>query len=160
MPRTTFLFVLWACGGAPDGRDNLVPDAPVGSVSRVAGREVWTERVGNGPFTRILARDARGTRELLRAGSADRAVLSPDGRWVAFVYAPAGTAAVGVVPFEGGAPIQLTNVGVERRKHAPGAPPEGFVPVPADASFVFVGGRLEWAGPDGPVSVRLPEVTP
>ena len=148
-----------------DERDTLTGrDEVVGQVSRVGDREVWTERVGHGPFTRILARQGDQTRVLVQRGAADRAVLSPDGSWVAFVYAPAGIASVGVVPFSGGEPVQLTNVGLERRKHAPGQPPEGFIPVPVDDSLVFVDEapgpasslRLEWETGAGRVSVRLP----
>lgn len=146
-------------------RDTLTDrDERVGEVSRVGDREVWTERVGHGPFTRILARQGGQTRVLLQRGAADRAVLSPDGSWVAFVYAPAGIASIGVVPFTGGEPIQLTNVGLERRKHAPGQPPEGFIPVPAGDDLIFVDElpgpasslRLEWETSEGRVSVRLP----
>src|SRR5690349_4653077 len=113
------------CGLAPpetEGRDVVhPPNGVVGAVSRTADREVWTEQVGSGPFTRVVARSGGELRELVP--SADRAVLSPDGRWVAFVYAPFSLAAIGVVPFTGGAPIQLTNVGLAGRKHAPGVAP-------------------------------------
>jgi hypothetical protein len=150
------LLLALGCGGPPEGRDHLVPGSAVGPVSRVADREVWVERVGNGPFTVVHARDAMGTRELLRTGAADRVVLSPDGSWVAFVYAPSGLAAIGVVPFDGGPPVQLTNAGL-RGKHAPGVAPEGFVPVPADdGDLSFVGDRLEWTTPAGKMSVGLP----
>ena len=83
-------------------------------------------------------------------------MLSSSGELVAFVYAPRGIASIGVVPFRGGSPLQLTNVGMERKKRAPGRPPDGFVPVPEGDSLVFVDNRLEWSTPQGRMSVRLP----
>lgn len=168
MPRLLLLFVSAACtteapslpadagrSSGPEGRDAVVaPNGVVGTVSRSADREVWTETVGSGPFTRVVARSGGEARTLV--ADADRAVLSPDGRWVAFVYAPDGLAAIGVVPFEGGAPIQLTNVGVAGRKHAPDVAPEGFVPLPADDSLAFVGDGLAWDTVAGRMSVALP----
>jgi hypothetical protein len=151
------LFLCAGCASIPEGRDQLgPPGATVGRASRVVDRAVWVERIDSGPFTRILARDGRGVREIVRLGAADRPVLSPDGGWVAFVYAPAGVAAIGLVPFEGGPPVQLTNVGVERHKHEPGVPPDGFVPVPHDDSLAFAGDRLVWDTPAGRQSVRVP----
>ncbi len=54
----------------------------------------------------------------------------------------------------GGAPVQLTNVGLEGIKRRPGQPPPGFVPPPFDDSLTFEGHQLRWSSPDGPHEVR------
>lgn len=68
-------------------------------------------------------------------GAEDGEALSPDGRWMAFVGGATGIASVWAVevPTDGApapAPIQLTNVGLERATRQPGVAPEGFVPPP------------------------------
>jgi hypothetical protein len=139
------LLLLWGCQTPALETDLL--DRPVSPVVRMGERSVWSERVGDGPSTRLVASEGPQTRVLLeRPGwSPDRPALSPDGQWVAFVYAPAGLASLGLLPFEGGEPRQLTNVGLELHKRRPGEPPLGFVPVPADDSLRFEGDRLVWS---------------
>ncbi|MEZ4235138.1 MAG: hypothetical protein R3F59_03045 [Myxococcota bacterium] len=150
------MFTLLACGDVRDGRDTPVPPGGVIGAARLADREVTAERIGHGPLTRLVAREGAATRVLLAEGSPDRPALSPDGRWVAFVYAPEGLAAVGLVPFAGGAPQQLTNAGLARAKHAVGEPPAGFVPVPT-AAPAFADGQLTWTDATGqPHAVALP----
>jgi hypothetical protein len=141
----TVLLLVFACSTSePEGDQLSRPPSP---VMRQGARSVWAERVGDGPTTRLVLSEGQQTRVLLeRPGWApDRPVLSPDGQWVAFVYAPAGIASLGLLPFQGGEPRQLTNVGLEQEKRRPGQAPEGFVPVPADDSLHFEGDRLVWS---------------
>jgi hypothetical protein len=100
------------------------------------------------------------------AGQADRPALSPDGERVAFVSGRSGIASVWLTPFDGGEPIQLTNVGVtspalsdtpiDGPRHPPGQPPAGFVPPPHDGSLRFDGDHLRWEAPEGSREVALP----
>lgn len=65
--------------------------------------------------------------------------VSPRGDEVAFLAASSGLPALWVVPVAGGAPRQLTNVGVTRDAARPGRAPEGFVAPPrraADVSWI------------------------
>lgn len=71
-------------------------------------------------------------------GAEELEVVSPDGRWVAFVSGTTGIASVWTVRMPSAAdpkptPVQLTNVGLESIERAPGQPPAGFVPVPETA---------------------------
>jgi hypothetical protein len=139
------LLLLLSCSTSkPEGDELSRPPSP---VMRQGERAVWAERVGDGPTTRLVTSEGTQTRVLLeqRGWSPDRPVLSPDGQWVAFVYAPQGIASLGILPFAGGEPRQLTNVGLEQQKRRPGEPPEGFVPVPTDDSLHFEGDRLVWS---------------
>lgn len=80
----------------------------------------------------------------------DRVALAPDGSTVAYVSGHTGWASLWVVPVDGGAPRQLTNAGLARRK---GGPPEGFVPPPHLDAPWFDGDLLVWDAPDGRHSV-------
>jgi hypothetical protein len=94
-----------------------------------------------------------GPRVLVARGTPDRVAISPDGRRVAYVAAAGGIAAVWIAPFDGGEPVQLTNLGV--REDGPGEP-EGFVPVPHREPPRFAGDRLVWESADGEHQVVLP----
>lgn len=103
----------------------------------------------------VAAADGWTPRTLVSEGCPDRAALDPAGGRVAFVGDRTGIASVYVAPLAGGAPRQLTNVGLEDLPPGQGPPP-GFVPPPWDGPLRFDDGRLVWDGPDGPHAVRLP----
>jgi hypothetical protein len=94
-----------------------------------------------------------GPRTLVSGGSPDRVAISPDGASIAYVASAEGIAALWIVPFAGGEPAQLTNIGVQ--KNGPGEP-AGFVPVPHRAPPRFQGDHLVWDAPDGRHQVVLP----
>jgi hypothetical protein len=72
--------------------------------------------------------------------------VSPHGDEVAFLAASGGVPALWAVPVAGGAPQQLTNVGVTRDAARPGRAPEGFVPPPQRAADVsWVDGVIAYA---------------
>jgi hypothetical protein len=128
------------------------------SVSADAARFVYAYRPGPGPETAIGAvelRDGAWTapRMLTSRGSPDRVAISKDGRNVAFVAGADGLVALWVVPFDGGAPVQLTNLGL--RSDRTGLP-AGFVPVPHRSPPRFEGRELVWTAPDGEHRVALP----
>ncbi|MCA9494232.1 MAG: hypothetical protein KC621_30100 [Myxococcales bacterium] len=129
------------------------------SVTRTSatGRSVVAGWEPEALGSRLLAVEADGrSRTLVDASwNADRPALSEDGALVAFVSGRSGIASVWVVPFEGGEPRQLTNVGMRRVKGQPGAP-EGFVPPPVDDSLRFDGDALVWSGPERAHRVELP----
>jgi hypothetical protein len=83
-------------------------------------------------------------------GAEDAEALSPDGRWLAFLAAPQGLAAVMAtrVPAAGQGPfpaIQLTNQGLEDQPRAPGRMPRGFVPPPEAGPLRWRDARtIEW----------------
>lgn len=74
---------------------------------------------------------------------ADRLALSPDGAQLAYVAPANGLSSVWIVATEGGAPRQLTNVGLSPAKR--GAP-EGWVAPPRAGPPRFEGDRLRWDG--------------
>jgi hypothetical protein len=94
-----------------------------------------------------------GPRVLVDEGTPDRAAISPDGGRVAYVAGADGVAAIWLVAFDGGEPVQLTNVGV--RKDGPGEP-AGFVPVPDREPPRFTGDRLVWESAEGEHQAVLP----
>lgn len=93
------------------------------------------------------------TRRLVSEGAPDRVALTPDGDTVVYVHNATGIAAVWAVPFAGGAPVQLTNVDLER---VPGQAPIGFVPPPHDSPLRIDGDRVVWTSPEGTHGVDLP----
>ncbi|MCB9687201.1 MAG: hypothetical protein H6735_19330 [Alphaproteobacteria bacterium] len=162
-----------ACASVPE---QVLPASDVASVSRAtaegvdtppdqitvtrtsaSGRSVvagWEEEALG---SRLLAVERDGTSWTLVDASwnADRPALSADGTRVAFVSGRTGLASVWIVPFEGGEPRQLTNVGLRRVKGSTGAP-EGFVPPPIDDGMHFEGEVLTWTAPDGVHRVEAP----
>jgi len=92
-------------------------------------------------------------RALARDGTPDLVAISEDGRDVAYVAGADGIAAVWIVPFEGGAPVQLTNVGLHREGKGP---PAGFVPIPYRVPPRFAEGKLVWTARDGEHEAVLP----
>jgi hypothetical protein len=140
--------ILWftACAPpAPGGADEIDAARPLVLAAKQAGAHaVEVRRTGAG--TELLL---NGEPLLDGRWNPDRPAVAPDGT-VAFVSGVTGLAAVWVVA-PGAAPMQLTNVGLERSKRAPGHPPPGFVPPPIDDSLSFSadGGTLTWNGPDG-----------
>lgn len=95
-------------------------------------------------------------RRLVTEGAPDRVAMSPDGRWVVYVSGATGIASVWAAPFDGGAAVQLTNVGVEKQLREPGQPPEGFVPPPWQDPPRVEDGRVRWTSEDGEHEVALP----
>jgi len=106
--------------------------------------EVWQHDPDAGTWT--------GPRRL---ADGDRPALSADGEWLAYVSGVTGIASIWLIPFTGGEPVQLTNVGVGR-PDVPGQPPAGFVPPPHRGPPSFDGDRLGWEAPDGSHAVDLP----
>ncbi|MFT4976936.1 MAG: hypothetical protein ACI8S6_002841 [Myxococcota bacterium] len=103
-----------------------------------------------------ISADGITQRRLVSEGSPDRAAISEDGEWVAFVSGQTGVASVWAVPFDGGAPQQLTNIGLEDAPRVPGGPPPGFVPPPHDGSLSVQGDEVWWVSPVGQHRVWLP----
>jgi hypothetical protein len=97
-----------------------------------------------------------GPRRLESEGCPDRVAIDPAGDRVAYASGRTGIAALYLVDFVGGAPRQLTNVGLEDRPPTPGAAPEGFVPPPHLGPPRFDGDALLWTAPDGEHRVVLP----
>lgn len=95
-------------------------------------------------------------------GAEDGEALSPDGRHLAFLAAPNGLAAVFVTEVPGpgqplGRPVQLTNVGLERARKAPGRMPDGFVPLPEQGPLRWRDARtIEWDAQGRIFSASLP----
>jgi len=80
--------------------------------------------------------------------------VSPDGTEVAFLAATGGLPAVWTVAVAGGAPRQLTNVGVVRDPARRGRPPVGFVPPPERAAAVsWVDGVITYGAAGGRVRI-------
>jgi hypothetical protein len=130
----------------------------VPSVSADGARFAFAQRVPRGSGTAIVAvarSDGGWTapRVLTDAGDPDLVAIAPDGARVAFAAAANGIAAVWVVPFAGGAPVQLTNVGLARDG---AGPPAGFVPIPLREPPRFEGRELVWTARDGEHRAVLP----
>ena len=128
------------------------------SLSEGGARFVFAHRVHQGSGTAVSAvslRDGVWTapRILTDAGNPDLVAISKDGSRVAFVAGANGIAAVWVVPFDGGAPLQLTNVDLRRVGKGP---PEGFVPIPFREPPRFAADKLVWSARDGEHAVVLP----
>jgi len=92
-----------------------------------AGGELWAADLSG-----------RWRHQLTTGGAACLPAISPDGRRVAFIdTSPQGLASLFVVPVEGGAPRQVTNVGLRAVGRGP---PAGFIPPPETT------GGLSWEG--------------
>jgi len=143
-----------ARGLALDGR--MIVQDPLGPVVIDArgARFVVAERLDGGPASRLLAcAPPAPCRVVVDQGSPDRAAIAPDGQQIAWVASVDGLPAVFVAPFDGGAPTQLTNVGLSP---GVGGPPNGFVEPPHGDPLRFEGGALAWDAPGGAVRVVLP----
>jgi len=130
----------------------------VPSVSEGGARFVFARELPNDLATEVVAVEFLGggwtaPRVLAREGTPDLPAISPDGGRVAFVASAAGIASVWTVAFDGGAPVQLTNVGL--RADGKGRP-AGFVPIPLRDPPRFAGDRLVWTARDGAHEVTLP----
>jgi len=128
------------------------------SVSADGARFVFAHRVHQGSGTAVAAvsrRDGAWTepRVLTDAGDPDLVSISQDGGLVAYVAQANGIAAVWIVAFDGGAPLQLTNVGLVRDGSGP---PEGFVPIPFRIPPRFEGRELVWTAREGEHRAVLP----
>jgi len=135
--------------------ESEAPPPPAEPV--VAGDRGVQVVVPDGAFCgRLEAREGDDVRVLVADGCPDRVALSHDGDRVAFVSGVTGIASVYLVPFAGGDPVQLTNVGLEDAPITVGRPPAGFVPPPHGGAPWFDGDVLRWVGPDGPHEVALP----
>ncbi len=100
-----------------------------------------------------ISADGLSHTTLIADGTPDRVAISADGQWVAWVSGITGIASVWAMPFEGGAPVQLTNRDLVR---IPGQEPAGFVPPPHRAPLRFEGTRIVWESPAGAHEVALP----
>ena len=111
----------------------------------VAGeRVVFVTRRPDSLLTDLYAWDATEGRPHLLVGGEDplQAVLSPDGRRVAYVSGASSISAVYIVDFGGGFPEQLTNTELVR---IPGQEPIGFVESPSQG-LAFEDDALVWEG--------------
>ncbi len=140
MPRGLFLLLLLTACAAPDPFE--FPRESDAHATLDPERDIVTT-LADGHVVRLTD----------LPGAEDGEALSPDGRWMAFVGGATGIASVWVVavPVDGGpagAPIQLTNVGLEHVERRPGQAPQGFVPPPDlaplrwqdDATIVWTAG--------------------
>jgi hypothetical protein len=139
---------------------HVVLEPPVASADGT--RAAWVHRDGGVASQLSVAwRTAEGWHTHTRSdlGTPDRLAISADGSLLAWVSAsPQGIAAVFVAPLEGGAAVQLTNVGLQRDGIGP---PEGFVPPPHAGPLAFDGaGHLVWSAPDGSHFAALPAEDP
>lgn len=123
-------------------------------------RKVFVRRVGVQITTELVVSENLSggwSERVLISGVTmpERPAISPDGETIAFTSGISGLASIWVMPFVGGAdPVQITNVGLQLKKRAPGQPPPGFLPPPIDESLRFEGDDLLWNGPDGPQVAR------
>lgn len=99
---------------------------------------------GDGGIYAVTVPDGLVITPLLTEGRPDRLALAPDGATLVYVAGTTGITSVWSIPTVGGAPRQLTNVGVTR-PGVPGTPPIGFVPPPERVAPRFVGERLVWS---------------
>lgn len=125
------------------------PDRVLGTevieMPSVAGeRVVFVTRRPDSMLTDLYAWDATDGRPHLLVGGEDpmQAVISPDGRRVAYVSGITSISAIYIVDFGGGYPEQLTNTELVR---VPGRAPIGFVESPSQG-MVFEGDALVWEG--------------
>lgn len=137
--------------------DAVALDAELIGLPAVAGeRVVWSARTGKGA-TLYAWEPGETPRALTAEGTPDRPALSPDGETVVFVSGSTGLASLWAMPFQGGAPVQLTNQGLASAPRAPGQPPEGFVAPPhRGPPEVGEDGVVRWEAPDGSHALRLP----
>lgn len=123
-------------------------------VDETGARFAFAERVDGGPQTRVWACQVeQGCRVRWAEGHPDRLAIAPAGDQLAWVASVDGLPVVQVAGFEGGEPISLTNIGLDRS--APGRP-AGFVPPPHDGPVRFDGPRIVWSSPEGAHQVVLP----
>ena len=93
------------------------------------------------------------TQRMVSTGAPDRVAISPDGAWVVYVHNATGLASLWAAPFDGGAPVQLTNAGLQR---TPGEAPLGFVAPPVDGPPEVSADEVWWTSPDGEHAAVLP----
>jgi dipeptidyl aminopeptidase/acylaminoacyl peptidase len=128
------------------------------AVSADGARFVFVRESAGELRTEVLAVELRdgawsAPRLLADEGTPDLVSISPDGRRVAFVAGAGGIASVFVVPFEGGPPVQLTNLGLVADGRGR---PAGFVPIPYRDPPRFEGGHLIWTSRQGEHRAVLP----
>lgn len=142
----------------------LLADLLVGQPAVNAGgsRIAVSHRPGDVPTARIevieFADGRWGEPRVLVDGEGrpDRVAIDADGGRVVYVDAAGGIAALWLVPFAGGDPLQLTNAGLGGAAREPGQPPAGFVPLPLRDPPLFEGNRLTWTSAAGPHELELP----
>ena len=88
---------------------------------------------------------------VVREHSPDRPALDPTGHRLAWVQGP--LAALWLLDLDTGIRTQLTNTVTQ---HAPGLPPDGWLPVPHASPPRFDGDALVWDAPDGAHRLVLP----
>ncbi|MCB9763703.1 MAG: hypothetical protein H6739_28295 [Alphaproteobacteria bacterium] len=139
-----------------DGGARLLAVDMVGVPAIAGDRVAFAHRDGAAEVSALdvlSVSEPEGRRRIVDRGSADRVGLSEDGAWVVWVWGVTGIASVWAAPFEGGDPVQLTNVGL---KPTPGQAPAGFVAPPHRGPLTVVDGEVRWTAPDGPHAVALP----
>ncbi|MCB9674583.1 MAG: hypothetical protein H6737_05660 [Alphaproteobacteria bacterium] len=140
--ETTVDGVVWTLEARVLRRDGVVLAEDVLGVPAFAGGVVAFARVAEAPVGTELVVIAHGERRVLVGPDVrpDRVALAPDGQTVAYVSGMTGWASVYVQALDG-APRQLTNIGLARRKSTP---PEGFTAPPHEGPPVFEGDALCW----------------
>ncbi len=150
-----FLLALAACdpsGAPPPAADSSALAVRIDPAPPAAVRPESDVGATIDPDRDIVLTRADGSRVQVTdlPGAEDGEALSPDGRYLAFLAAPNGLAAVFVTEVPGpgqplGRPIQLTNVGLERARKAPGRMPDGFLPPPEQGPLRWRDARtIEW----------------
>lgn len=128
--------------------DGQVLATEVLELDVVGDRAVFTAR--SGPLRDLVVFDGQQLRTLIASQTPAQPKLSDDGRQVAYVDGVTSITAVYTVPFAGGEPKQLTNVGLIRE---PGRAPVGFVASPSHG-LAFQGEHLVWEGESATHRVR------
>lgn len=133
----------------PPETDLLVTEGVVGSIASSASghRHAWSRKVEGAMSTELVVEEAGEEHIVVSEGNPDRPALSPDGQWLAYVSAESGWASVYVLAFDGGEPLQVSNVGLQPHK-GEGMPP-GWTAPPMDESLAFDGDALVWDSPEG-----------
>ncbi|MFT5686424.1 MAG: hypothetical protein ACI8RZ_007380 [Myxococcota bacterium] len=145
-----------------DGEHHILAAAVLGepAISEDGTRLVFAHRDDGMTLSALdaitLTRAGLTRRRLVSDGSPDRAAITGDGQWVAYVSGQTGIASVWVVPFDGGIPEQLTNVGLQDAPRQSGAPPDGFIPPPHADPLRIDGGQVVWRSREGEHAVDLP----
>jgi hypothetical protein len=136
---------------AVDGAERLLASGVKGEISSAPNGGLLftadTDGEGTGD-TRVVLAAADGALNVLAdaEGVDDRGSLSPDGVTVVFVSGRTGMASLFRTTIHGGAPVQLTNIGLTRPELpelsgdevdvAEDAAPAGFVPPPVSSDVV------------------------
>jgi hypothetical protein len=132
---------------------DLLLDAPVDPRVAFSPDEAWLyyardAGLGETEIWRLALPSGSPQPVVQWRGNADRPVLSPDGRRLAFVSGTTGLASFWMVPLDGPLPVpieqgvQLSNKDLDR---IPGQAPEGFLPPPTTILPRWDAQGLSWS---------------